>query len=316
MNVARKSTCFVLVPLDEAYALIEENSLVHTFGQMYHPCRTLAHGIVAPRVVLFHRMWKTGTSVLIDELLTYLFDAQPHLLAPPMAAWMASSRRFTTFTTTFRDKIRKKVRATHDRESILDLRLELETAYLLLQERPFRLMYEPQHRGHGRGPDFAVTFTTSLTFMVEVTRIRSVLTSTAANNQPHPPAALPQTVCTTKTIGERLADTVCSKLGQLPLHHSNVLLIVVDAPRLTQQDLHAAMRNVQQAAERNAATVVQRHGFRDRSDFFHHYHRLSELVVRGPELQAGEAVHVWVNPQAKYPLPSKVRTVLYRSHEV
>ena len=42
---------------------------------------------------------------------------------------------------------------------------------------------------------------------------------------------------------------------------------------------------------------------------------LSAILVRGETpLQAGEPVVVWDNPQAKYPLPAKVRTVLARSH--
>ena len=90
-----------------------------------------------------------------------------------MATWLASSRRFAAFVTTFRDKIRKKFRATPDQEGLLDLRLELETAYLLLKEQSLSLVYEPEQSGQGRSPDFAVTFTTSLTFMVEVTRLRA-----------------------------------------------------------------------------------------------------------------------------------------------
>jgi hypothetical protein len=43
------------------------------------------------------------------------------------------------------------------------------------------------------------------------------------------------------------------------------------------------MLHLQQRAERNDATVLQRQRFRDRADFFHHYQRLSELLVRGPE---------------------------------
>jgi hypothetical protein len=74
------------------------------------------------------------------------------------------------------------------------------------------------------------------------------------------------------------------------------------------------MLRVQQRAEGNDLAVVQRYGFRDRADFFHHFQRLSALLVRGIPLQASEPVIVWVNPQAKYPLPARVRTVLSRSH--
>ena len=109
---------------------------------------------------------------------------------------------------------------------------------------------------------------------------------------------------------------MCSKLGQLLPQRRNILLVGVEAPGLTQDTLRATMLHLQQRAERNDATIVQGHGFRDRADFFHHYQRLSELLVRGSHLQTGEPVMGWVNPQAKYPLPSKVRTVLYRSHSV
>ena len=254
--------------------------------------------------------------MLADELLIYVFDGKSHLLAEPMAMWLASSRRFIAFVTTFRDKIRKKVRATQDQESLLDLRLELETAYVLLQERPLSLMYEPQQPGHVRGPDFAVTFTTSLTFMVEVTRLRADRTSALAGAQEQALATpAPNTALAIPLIGdERLTDTICSKLGQLLPQRSNVLLVGVEALHLTHNDLRATMLRIQQRAERNDPTFFQRHGFRDRADFFHHYQRLSELLVRGPDLHAAEPMIVWVNPQAKHPLPSKVRTVLYRSH--
>ena len=253
--------------------------------------------------------------MLTDELLIYVFDGQSHLLAQPMATWVASSRRFTAFVTTFRDKIRKKLRATQDQESLLDLRLELETAYLLLQERPLSLVYEPQQSGKLRGPDFAVTFTTSLTFMVEVTRLRADPNSTLAEAQEQTLATpAPNTILTIPLIGERLADTICSKLGQLLPQRSHVLLVGVEALHLTHSDLRAAMLRIQQRAERNDSTFLQRHRFRDRADFFHHYQRLSEILVRGPHVQAAEPMVVWVNPLAKHPLPSKVRTVLYHSH--
>jgi hypothetical protein len=230
--------------------------------------------------------------MLIDELMTYLFDGQPHLLAAPMAEWLASSRRFSAFVNEAHTKIRKKIRTTQETESLLDLQLELETAYLLLRERSLSLIYEPQLGGPLRAPDFAVTFTTSALFMLEVTRVRSLQG-----------AAHPQ-------VGKQLADMVCSKLGQLLPQRTNILLAGIQAPTLAQESLRAAMLDLQQRAERNDAVIIQRHGFRDRADFFSHYQRLSELLVRGPD---DESVIGWVNPQAKNPLPAKVRTALYRS---
>ncbi|MGQ0603026.1 MAG: hypothetical protein ACT4QE_15185, partial [Anaerolineales bacterium] len=163
---------------------------------------------------------------------------------------------------------------------------------------------------------FAVTFTSNMLFMVEVTRLRMAQDRPPGLGQPHGLAPLLHTAPTRSLVRERLADMVCSKLGQLPPQHRNILLVGVEAPSLTHDTLRAAMLHLQQRAERNDAAVVQRHQFRDRADFFRHYQRLSELLVRGPELQADEPVMGWVNPQAKYPLPGKVRTALYRSYRL
>ena len=245
-------------------------------------------------------------AMLTDELLAHIFDGQSHVLAPSLSTWLASSRRFTTFAATFRDKIRKKLRTAQDAESVLDVRLELETAYRLLQDRSLSVVYEPQPpgpTGRLRGPDFEVRFTTNFTFMVEVTRLRADAQSTPAADSE---SALSR-------VSERLADTVCGKLGQLLPQHSHVLLVGVEGPRPAPEDLRAALRRIQQRAERNDAAFLHRRRFRDRADFFGHYQRLSEILVRGPQAQAGEPLVVWVNPQAKYPLPSKVRTALYHS---
>ncbi len=253
--------------------------------------------------------------MLTDDLLTYLFNEQSHLLAEPMAKWLTSSRRFAAFISTFRNKIRKKLQTAQDRESLLDLRLELETAYFLLQEKPLNLVYEPQQSVQLRRPDFAVTFTTSLTFMVEVTRIRADQKGSPLDAQEEPlvtPA--PNSILTISPISQRLADTICSKLSQLLPQRSNVLLIGVETLHLTPSDLRSTMLGIQQRVERNDSTFLQEHRFSDRADFFRHYQRLSEVFVRGPYLQADEPMVAWVNPQAKYPLPRKVRTVLYRSH--
>ena len=243
-------------------------------------------------------------TTLTDDLLSYIFDGQPHQLADSMAAWMAASRRFTTFVDTFRDKFRKKRRATHDDESLLDLRLEWETAYLLLQQKSLSLVYEPQQTGplgRLRGPDFAAAFTTSLTFMVEVTRLRGHHLDHMADR-----------------LTDRLADTIYGKLIQLLPQHGHVLIIGVEDRPPPLEDLRAALQRIQQRVERNDAALLQRHGFRDRPTFFNHYQRLSEVLVRGPrgmpDRSNAEGMTLWVNPQAHHPLPSKVRTALYHSH--
>ncbi len=239
--------------------------------------------------------------MLIDELQAYIFDRRPHLLTQSITSWLTSSRRFTAFVNTFRDKIRKKLRVTEDEESILDLRLELETAYLLLREPRLSLVYEPQLSEKVRAPDFAVTFTTSFTFMVEVTRLRV--------DTQHQRAKVTQAT-------DRLSDAICSKLGQLLPQHGNVLLVGVDALQTVQSDLGEPMLRIQQRAEHGDSSFFQRYRFRDRTDFFRHYQRLSEILVRDLNLVKAEPAVIWVNPQAKHPLPNKARTVLYHSQTV
>jgi len=247
----------------------------------------------------------------VDDLHTYLFAGEPHALAPQMRSWLASSRRFITFVAAVRSKIRKKLRAVQTPESVADLLLELETAYLLLQERSLGIVYEPQVPGRPRCPDFAVTFTTHSTFMLEVTRLRAqpetpVQDQVSASAVPSHPPPFP-------FKPERLGDTIGSKLGQLLPQRSNVLLIGSPTPVLTQDDLRAVMTHLQGRAERGDASLLKRSRFRDRGDFFHHYRRLSEVLVCGLPRRAGDPLVAWVNPQAKHPLPSKVRTALYRS---
>lgn len=244
--------------------------------------------------------------MITDELLSYIFNAQPHLLAPAIEAWLVDSRRFTEFVRTFRDKIRKKIRTTQDEETLLDLRLELETAYLLLREERLSLVYEPGQAETGRRPDFAVRFTTSLTFLLEVTRVRN-------SQRSLPPDGSDET--TAAQMGDRLADTVCSKLGQFIHQQSNVLLIGIDETDATTGDsLRDGLLRAQQRAEGNDGMFLRRYQCRDRADFFRQYQRLSEVIVRGAALPAGEPPVVWVNPQARQPLPARVRTALHRSH--
>ena len=246
--------------------------------------------------------------MLTDELLVHIFDGRPHILSDVMVEWLAASRRFTAFVNTFRDKIRKKLRVTQDQESILDLRLELETAYLLLQEPRLSLEYEPPQSDKKRSPDFAVTFTTSMTFMVEVTRLRADQKSAYVDPGGETRAQTPN------TMQERLADGLCSKLSQLSPQRSNILLIGVDALNLTQAEIHAMMLRLQQRVERNDAQFLQRYSFRDRAQFFNHYQRLSEVLVRSSDFDGSGATIAWINSQARYPLPGKVRTALYRTH--
>jgi hypothetical protein len=241
--------------------------------------------------------------MLNNELIAFLFDGNSSTLSACMVEWLASSRRYAAFVDTHRDKIRKKIRVAQDSESLLDLQLELETAFLLLQEKTLSVMYEPDHAKRiARAPDFAVTYTTSLTFSLEVTRMRGDFSEKISKTEAKPVLSVLQI---------RMADTICSKLGQLQPKQPNILLIGMDAPPVAESDLRAAMLHIQNRAERDDPAFLKRYGFQDRTEFFSHYHRLSEVFVR--VIHAMKPA-IWINPQAKHPLPSRVRTALYRSY--
>ncbi|MEZ4658941.1 MAG: hypothetical protein R2911_15350 [Caldilineaceae bacterium] len=111
----------------------------------------------------------------------------------------------------------------------------------------------------------------------------------------------------------RLADAICGKLVQLLPQGSNVLLVYAETLTPTPDELRAILLHIQQRAEGDDITFLRRHRLRDRADFFRHFQRLSEILVRGSALSTAESPVVWQNPQAKHPLPAKVRTALYRS---
>lgn len=216
------------------------------------------------------------------ELLAYLSDnGSP--LAADLQIWL-ESKRWEAFATVHRDKIRKKLRETREPAALADLRAELETAYLLLREPRLSVVYEPLGRGRGPAPDYAVEYTTSLTLMLEVTRLRDL---------------------------ERLGEVVAAKLRQLTPGSSNVLLVWLAEAPLSEPDLPAAMRLLKQRVESGDQLLFGRARFTDRTDFFSHLGRLSELIVRPPDL-TGATLHIWSNPLAKHPLPARARNAVTR----
>jgi hypothetical protein len=233
-----------------------------------------------------------------SDLLTYLFDGQPHSLTSLFEYWLAS-KRFRAWTDANRAKIRKKVRGVPDAETLRDLRFELETAYLLVQERRFTVVYEYFAAEKARGPDFTVTFG-SLRFNVEVTRLRA---SNVAFSDVQMEAV-------------RLVDAACAKLRQLPPGSVNVLVIVADDLVVEGVDLAQEMQRLKTLAERGEGMALSWHRFRDTAEFFRYYMRLSGVVLRGTwEDGAGRPLVLWGNPQAKHPVPSNLRTILGRWQE-
>jgi hypothetical protein len=253
--------------------------------------------------------------MVVDELLTYLFDDPAHFLAASLAAWMTASPRFTAFVATYRDKIRKKIRGMRDAEGLRDLLLELETAYLLLQERRFAVAYEPYGKGKARSPDFSVTFRTRVTFNVEVTRMRvsnrSQRLNAEAISADHNAAEQP--LFDMEHESSRLADIVCGKLGQMLPNMINLLVIIADSSAACDLDVGEAMRRLKTRAESNDTSLFTRNGFYDTSDFFKHYQRLSGVLMRSAvDHEAAGCPVLWANNQAKRPLPRDVRVLLQK----
>jgi hypothetical protein len=230
-----------------------------------------------------------------SDLLSYLLNDTTHPLAEPLADWLNASPRFATFATMYRDKIRKKIRNARDAESARDLLLELETAYMLARERRFSIAYEAYSAGKTRGPDFAVTFTSKLTFNVEVTRIRMV-------TQPAPDQ---------QTLNGRLGETVCSKLGQMIVGMPNVVAVVVDSRMFTHLHVGTALLQLKQRAEGHDPRLFAWYGFSSPADFVKQYQRLSAVLVRtAMDDAAPRPPLLWVNPQARHPLPAPIRIIL------
>lgn len=235
-----------------------------------------------------------------EQLLAYLFDDKSHSLTASMSGWIDHSRHFKDFATTYRDKIRKKIRITQGDAAITDLAVELETAYRLVQQKPFTVAYEPYGSQKTRGPDFGVTFK-SLTFNVEVTRIDAsnmALSGTPPTYDSH-------------QVSGRLMDTICDKLGQMRPGMINVLLVVTDNDFFATLDLDETLVQLKARAERKEESLFGRYRYANTADFFKYYLRLSGLLVRPIDPQNGtDQSRLWINNQAKHSLPRPVQKIL------
>jgi hypothetical protein len=235
--------------------------------------------------------------MLIDELLTHMFEAHTHALAAQAGQWVASSARFRAFAEQYRDKIRKKVRGVRDQEGLNDLTFELEIAYLLLSERRFTVEYEKGGVGKQRGPDFHVTFRTHTPFNVEVKRLRASTLDRAAELPEH----------------SRIASTVCQKIGQLPAGMINLLAIGSDGERDQAAHVAAAMAGLRARAERKDDAFFTRRSFLGAGDFLKQFQRLSAVLFRTqPGSDDGPAVRLWANSIARQRLPNDLRNALQR----
>ena len=231
-----------------------------------------------------------------DDLIAYIVEQQRDLLAEQFAAWVRSSNRFKAFVTMHRDKMRKKMRGVRSPEQTIDLLCELETAFLLVQERRFKVEYEKFNASKRRGPDFTVLFR-SMLFNVEVTHLRVAEGESEVAHDP----------------GSRLHGVVCDKLGQLQPAMPNVLLVVAANTIIAELDVAVAMKRLGERATQKDNLFFARRGFRDAREFHVHLLRLSGVLVRPLWKQEPASTVLWANPQTKHPLPPDLRNLLQRA---
>jgi hypothetical protein len=263
----------------------------------------------------------------VHELLSYIFGDTTDFLTTQFADWALTSRRFRAFALTYRDKIRKKIRGTRDPEGLRDLLFELETAYFLLQERMFSVEYEKFGTGKQRTPDFSVTYRSNIVFNAEVKRLRAASQDHEAGALPpaelalpadmSPPAVRPGSthILHQETAGAgavegresgKLTNTVCNKVGQMPPGMINILVIAPDGDGVDELDVAQTMKSLKGRAERKDDLFFARRGCVGAREFIKQYQQLSGILLRRP----GERPQLWVNAQAKHPIPVEIRTIL------
>src|SRR5689334_7464667 len=197
----------------------------------------------------------------LDDLLNDIFDGKKPALYPEFEGWVQDSRRFKAFVTSYRGKIRAKLRNVRDENGMNDLRAELATAALLLHEDRFTLEYEKYAALKQRGPDFTVTFKTHTPFNIEVRRIRSVELDD---------------VDTDARINKLMA-VLCDKVRQMPPSIVNLLWLTAER-EISEADLTHAMMTLRQLAERKVEDFFTRRGFDSAADFLKRQRNLSGII--------------------------------------
>ena len=220
------------------------------------------------------------------DLIAYLFEEQPHLLSGALLQWMEASSRFTAFVESYRDKIRKKIRITHEPESVLDLRGELEVACCLLNDRRLAVAYEPYASAKRRGPDFAITYRTNLVFNIEVARLRVEESGVDGID------------LTRKE--ERTLHILLYKLGQMQSGMANLLVIQTREELARSIELGKLMQEVKTRVERKDPSFYAMSRYATPAAFYKDFLHLSGILLWA------DGAQLWVNKQARPGLPERV----------
>jgi len=191
--------------------------------------------------------------------------------------WLTSSPRFQQFATTYRSKIRKKVRTASDAETLRDVRAELLAARLLLADKRFTVAYEAYGAGRG-GPDLTVAYRMSSPFNLEVTRLRK---------PPDPDA---------------VGATLLVKLRQLPPSVPNVVVLAIDR-LVSEVDLAGSVRALRARADAKDDAFFERRGLEDSRGFYERFLRLGAVIGWCDVAAGDERAAMWANPSARIALP-------------
>ncbi len=225
-----------------------------------------------------------------EDFLNEIFVGQQPVFYAEFEAWVKGSRRFKTFASSNRVKIRTKLKHVCAEDGMMDLRTELETAALLLRETRFTLEYEKYAASKQRGPDFTVTFKTHTEFNVEVRRIRGV--------------ELGGDTVEARTV--KLMEVLCDKVGQMPPGIINLLWLVAERA-ISEPDLTRAVMRLRDLADHKNENFFTRRGFKSAADFLKQFQRLSGIVMR----QSGTSA-LWLNALARHKVPPGIMTAIQR----
>ncbi|MGZ6317500.1 MAG: hypothetical protein ACXWNQ_09590 [Anaerolineales bacterium] len=220
------------------------------------------------------------------DLSAYIFESQPHPLSGDLLLWMDASPRFTTFVETYRDKIRKKMRLSRERESALDLLGELDVACSLLSDRRLVVAYEPYASAKKRGPDFAVTFRSNLIFNIEVARIRTEDNGLGGID--------------VHRKEQRIIQVLLDKLQQMQPGMANLLVIHMQEQVVRSIDLGALLQDLKTRVEGKDPSFYAGTRYINPTAFYKDFLHLSGILLWAPSAQ------LWVNKQARPPLHDKL----------
>ncbi len=226
----------------------------------------------------------------LDNLLNDIFDGKQSAFYAEFEMWARESRRFRTFATYYRSKIRAKLKNVRDEAGLKDVRAELETAALLLREERFTLEYEKYAAVKQRGPDFTVTFKTHTLFNIEVRRFRS--DELAGSDK--------------EMYIAKLMAVLWDKVRQMPPSSTNMLWLIADYAT-AEDDLSQAALKLRQLAEQKQEDFFVRHGFKNAADFLKQYRLLSGVILHKANGNA-----VWLNTIARHSTSPEITRALQR----